>query len=80
MAYRRRLKGHDTFSPEQADRIRRLLKQLRGAARDKQRVLRQCLRRELRFYITDFVAPHDGLSEAGFDRLVALEPVMNLYE
>jgi hypothetical protein len=64
------MKGKSVFSPAEADRVRELLRQVRAAERDEQKKLRDRLRTEVGFYISDFTRSNAGFTEAGFDSLV----------
>jgi hypothetical protein len=64
------MKGKTIFSKSEAARARDLLRRIRAADRDKQKSLRDCLRKEVCFYITDFTKSSAGFTVADFDRLV----------
>ena len=65
------LKGKSVFSPAEADRVRELLRKVREADRTDQKALRDRLRKETGFYISDFTSSNAGFTEAAFDSLVA---------
>ena len=48
------MKGKRTFSQAEAERIQDLLRQVRAAATDDQKKLRDRLRIDIGFYISDF--------------------------
>ena len=58
------------FSKIQARQIRALLDEKCEAERSKQKVIRDKLRREYRFYITDFDTSYSGFTSAKFDQLI----------
>jgi hypothetical protein len=62
------VKGRATFSQVDAAEIRRLIREKQTADRDRQKALRDQMRR-LGFYITDF-ADHSGFTVTDFDGLV----------
>lgn len=64
------MKGKSTFSPAEAVRVRELLRQLRSAERDEQKKLRERLRIDVGFYISDFTRSNAGFTDADFDSLV----------
>ncbi|WP_233810290.1 hypothetical protein [Paraburkholderia sp. HP33-1] len=64
------MKGRTVFSASDADRVRALLSQVRDADRDQQKALRDRLRKELGFYISDFTGSNAGFTAADFDSLV----------
>ncbi|CAE6820554.1 hypothetical protein R70006_06177 [Paraburkholderia domus] len=64
------MKGKNVFSPAEAARVRELLRQVRAAERDEQKKLREQLRIDVGFYISDFTRSNAGFTEADFDSLV----------
>jgi hypothetical protein len=63
------IKGKRTFSPDQFDRIRNVVRELRRAHKDEQKRLRGKLR-SAGFYISDFVSGPSGMSEGELLELV----------
>lgn len=61
------MKGRSKFTSDEAEKIRRLLRQKVAAGRDEQKVIRARIRR-IRFYISDFELL--GCTAADFDALV----------
>lgn len=64
------MKGKSIFSPAEAERVHELLRKVRGADRDEQKKLRDRLRMDVGFYISDFTRSNAGFTEADFDGLV----------
>ncbi len=64
------MKGKNVFSGAEAERIRELLGEVRRADADEQKGLRNRLRKEVGFYITDFTSSSAGFTAADFDSLV----------
>ncbi|CAN7760847.1 hypothetical protein LJR296_006956 [Cupriavidus necator] len=64
------MKGKRIFSPAEAERVRELLRRVRGADRDEQRTLRDRLRNGVGFYNSDFTRSNAGFTVADFDGLV----------
>ncbi|KHK58686.1 hypothetical protein PI87_02800 [Ralstonia sp. A12] len=64
------MKGKSTFSQADAERIRDLLRQVRAAATGDQKKLRDRLRIDVGFYISDFTRSNTGFTAADFDGLV----------
>lgn len=64
------MKGKSVFSLAEAERVRELLRKIRRAERDEQKKLRDCLRLNVGFYISDFTRSTAGFTEADFDSLV----------
>ncbi len=65
-------KGRSEFTREEASEIRGLLDQVRAAERRESKVLRNELRTQYRFYITDFETDQRGFTASDFDELVKL--------
>ena len=63
-------KGRNTFSPEEASSIRKLLAERGKADANEQKGVRNRLRR-LGFYIKDFDQSNKGFEPGDFDNLVA---------
>ncbi|MGF6811730.1 hypothetical protein OKW30_006922 [Paraburkholderia sp. Clong3] len=64
------MKGKGTFSPAEADGVRELLRKVRAADRASQKMLRDRLRNELCFYISDFTKSNRGFGPDDFDEMV----------
>ncbi|WP_247569987.1 hypothetical protein ACQZ3V_01780 [Ralstonia pseudosolanacearum] len=64
------MKGRDTFSRTEAECIRELLRQVRKALPSEQKKLRDRLRIDLGFYISDFTNSNAGFTADAFDCLV----------
>ena len=64
------MKGRNHFTLQEADAIKRVLAEVRRSPRDKQKRLRDTLRGEMGFYITDFTSSSAGFNDQDFDRLV----------
>ena len=62
--------GRDRFTPPEIAAIRELLQALQDAPRDEQRRLRDRLRREFRFFVTDFAKDRPSLTPADLDELI----------
>lgn len=63
------MKGKRIFSAAEAVRARELLRQIRAVDRDEQKTLRDRLRSDVGFYISDFTGSKAGFTEADFDSL-----------
>lgn len=64
------MKGKSVFSPMEAERVRELLRKVRSADRDEQKMLRDRLRIDVGFYISDFSRSNVGFTEADFDSVL----------
>lgn len=64
------MKGKSFFSPAEAERVRELLQKVRSADRDEQKQLRDRLRTDVGFYISDFTRSNTGFTEGDFNNLV----------
>lgn len=64
------MKGKSTFSQAEAEFARELLRQVRKADCDEQKKLRDRLRIDVGFYISDFTRSYAGFTVADFDGLV----------
>jgi hypothetical protein len=64
------MRGRTVFPVSEANRVRTLLCQVRDADRDQQKLLRDRLRNDLGFYISDFTSSNAGFTAADFDSLV----------
>lgn len=64
------MKGNSTFSRAEAERAREILRQIRKADRDEQKMLRDRLRVDVGFYISDFTKSNAGFTVADFDGLL----------
>ncbi|GMG94617.1 hypothetical protein ACUXAV_006134 [Cupriavidus metallidurans] len=64
------MKGKSVFSPAEAELVRELLHKVRRADRDEQKKLRNRLRKDVGFYISDFTRSNAGFTEAYFNSLV----------
>ncbi len=64
------MKGKSIFSAIEAARVRELLRKVRRADRAEQKALRDRLRNEVGFYISDFTRSNTGFTAADFDSLV----------
>ena len=65
------MKGRDIFTQAEAERIRALLRQVREAvSAAEQKKLRDRLRINIGFYISDFARSNAGFTAADFDGLV----------
>ncbi|MDG0024952.1 hypothetical protein [Trinickia sp. Y13] len=64
------MKGKNVFSAAEAERACDLLRQIRAADRDAQKLLRDRLREEVGFYISDFTSSNAGFTECDFRSLV----------
>ncbi len=73
------MKGKNRFTAAEAAAIRGLLAKIRRADRPEQKKLRGKLRREYRFYITDFDTSGGGFDVADFNELIA-RGVITVYD
>lgn len=73
------MRGKSDFSAADANAIRAVLQKLRSANRSNQKKLRNILRNQYGFYITDFDASGKGFSEADFNSLLD-KGVINVQE
>lgn len=64
------MKGHRKFLSQEAISIRRILAELRFADRNTQKRLREMLRKNYKFYISDFDRSRKGFTAADFDCLI----------
>ncbi|RWA45668.1 hypothetical protein AU476_01135 [Cupriavidus sp. UYMSc13B] len=64
------MRGKSTFSQAEAERVRELLRRVRRADRDEQKQIRDRLRIDVGFYISDFTRSNAGFTAADFDSLV----------
>ena len=65
------MKGRRQFSRSEAERIRALLDRIRKGERNVQKRLRDRLRNECEFYISDFDGRSRGFTRSDFDALVS---------
>jgi hypothetical protein len=63
------MKGKNVFSLAEADHVRDLLRKVRAADRTAQKTLRDRLRKETGFYISDFTKSNRGFAVDDFDKL-----------
>ncbi|OYD77974.1 UNVERIFIED_ORG: hypothetical protein BDU10_3097 [Burkholderia sp. CF145] len=63
------MKGKSEFTVRDADGIRELLRQVREAGPQQQKLLRNRLRSDYKFYISDFSRSKVGFTTADFDAL-----------
>ena len=73
------MRGKSDFSAADANAIRAVLRKLRSENRSNQKKLRNVLRNQYGFYITDFDASGNGFSEADFNSLLD-KGVINVQE
>jgi hypothetical protein len=59
-----------TYSQKEADEIRLILSKIRIASRDEQKKLRDYLRENLNFYISDYTSSKEGFTVEDFDNLI----------
>lgn len=64
------MKGENQFSAANAEAIRKTLRKLRNVGRLEQKNLRNTLRDQYKFYITDFDTSGTGFTESDFNRLI----------
>ena len=64
------MKGNSKFSETEAVEIRRILAELRLAERNEQKQLRHKLRKDYKFFISDFAQSNKGFTVGDFDRLI----------
>ena len=64
------MKGRSTFSRDEIEILRRLLREKATADRDRQKILRNRMR-STDFYISDFSDDPAGFTEADLDKLLA---------
>ncbi|MBB6580935.1 hypothetical protein [Ralstonia solanacearum] len=69
------MKGKNTFSQAEAERIRDLLRQVRAVTTDDQKKLRDRLRIDVGVYISDFTNSKAGFTATDFDDLVSRQMV-----
>ncbi|MDE0303298.1 MAG: hypothetical protein OXI87_00215 [Albidovulum sp.] len=72
-------RGKSEFSAAEANAIRAVLRELRSANRSDQKKLRDILRNQYGFYISDFATSGKGFSEADFNALLE-EGAINVQE
>ena len=64
------MKGHRTFRNEEVSSIRRILTELRSTDPNTQKRLRNRLRDNYNFYISDFDRSGKGFTDIDLDRLI----------
>lgn len=64
------MKGRDSFTPQELDAIRSLLRRIRSSPREEQKRLRHAMRHEHHFYISDFTDSTAGFTAEDIDALV----------
>ena len=64
------MKGKATFTHDEQDAVRSLLRRIRRSPREEQKRLRDVLRDERRFYISDFTSSKAGFTAEDFDALL----------
>jgi hypothetical protein len=61
--------GRSSFSREEIDELRKRLRELRRAERDRQKTVRASMRR-MGFYITDYATDAQGFTVSDLDDLI----------
>ena len=64
------MKGHRKFPSQEVISIRRILSELRMTNRNTQKQLREVLRKDYKFYVSDFDRSRKGFTVADFDGLI----------
>lgn len=64
------MKGRDRFTQAESDAIRRALGSLRRAERPAQKSIRESLRQQSGFYISDWPRAATGFTQSDFDDLL----------